>query len=60
MPGIRALLNSPFVPTLRMRALRSGTGYYMLDYSGSVYAFGTAKFFGSAPGTAAVDIMLAP
>jgi type VII secretion-associated serine protease mycosin len=60
MPGIRALFNSPLVPTVRMRALRSGSGYYMLDYSGSVYSFGSARFFGSAPGIAAVDMMLAP
>ncbi|MDQ1508488.1 MAG: hypothetical protein QOG50_332 [Actinomycetota bacterium] len=60
MPGIRSFLNSPFVPTVRMRALRSGSGYYMLDYGGSVYSFGSARYFGSAPGIAAVDMMLAP
>jgi type VII secretion-associated serine protease mycosin len=60
MPAVRALNNSPFVPTTRMRALPSGNGYYLLGVDGSVYSFGTAKFFGSAPGTWAVDMMLAP
>ena len=60
MPAIRALTNSPFVPTVRMRALPSGGGYYLLGYDGSVFSFGSARFFGSAPGIAAVDMMLAP
>ena len=60
MPGVRALTNSPFVPTVRMRALPSGNGYYLLGVDGSVFSFGTAKFFGSAPGAWAVDMMLAP
>ena len=60
MPGIRALNNSAFVPTVRMRALPSGGGYYLLGSDGSVFSFGSAKFFGSAPGTPAVDMMLAP
>jgi hypothetical protein len=60
MPAIRALTNSPLVPTVRMRALPSGDGYYLLGVDGSVFSFGTAKFFGSAPGAFAVDMMLAP
>ena len=60
MPGLRALYNSAFVPTVRMRALPDGTGYYLLGYDGSVYSFGSAKFFGAAPGIPAVDMMLAP
>ena len=52
--------NAPLVPTVRMRALPSGKGYYLLGSNGSVYSFGTAKFFGSAPGIPAVDLMLAP
>jgi type VII secretion-associated serine protease mycosin len=59
MPGLRARYNSPFVPTVRMRALPNGSGYYLLGFDGSVFSFGSAKFFGSAPGIAAVDMMLA-
>ena len=59
MPGLRALYNSPFVPTARMRALPDGSGYYLLGFDGSVYSFGSAKFFGAAPGIWAVDMMLA-
>ena len=59
MPALRALYNSPFVPTVRMRALPDGSGYYLLGFDGSVYSFGSAKFFGAAPGIGAVDMMLA-
>ena len=59
MPGVRAA-GAPVVPTVRMRALPSGDGYYLLGSTGSVYSFGTAKFFGSAPGVPAVDLMLLP
>ena len=58
-PAVRALTNAPFVPTVRMRALPSGKGYYLLGTDGAVYSFGTAKFFGSAPGIHAVDLMVA-
>ena len=34
--------------------------YYLLGSDGAVYSFGTAKFFGAAPGISAVDLMLAP
>jgi subtilisin family serine protease len=60
LPGIRAFTGAPFVITVRMRALPSGKGYYLLTANGSVYAFGTAKNYGSAPGVNAVDLMLAP
>jgi hypothetical protein len=60
MPAVRALTGAPFVFTVRMRALPSGKGYYLLAANGLVYAFGTAKNFGSAPGVNAVDLMLAP
>ena len=60
MPGLRALTGAAFMPTMRMRALSSGTGYYLLGVNGSVYSFGSAKFFGAAPGIPAVDLMLAP
>jgi subtilisin family serine protease len=59
MPAVRALTGAPFVLTVRMRALPSGRGYYLLAANGLVYAFGTAKNFGSAPGVRAVDLMLA-
>ena len=59
MPSVRAATSSPIVPTVRMRALPSGKGYYLLGANGSVYSFGTAKFFGSAPGPA-VDLMVSP
>ena len=59
MPAVRALTNAPMVPTVRMRALASGRGYYLLGSDGAVYSFGTAKFFGSAPGINAVDLMVA-
>ncbi len=58
MPSVRAASKAAFSPTVRMRALPSGKGYYLLGANGSVYSFGTAKFFGSAPGPA-VDLMIA-
>ena len=42
-----------------MRALSTGDGYYLLGSDGSVYSFGTARFFGAAPGIQAVDLMVA-
>ena len=59
MPAVRALTNAPMVPTVRMRAVPSGKGYYLLGSNGAVFSFGTARFFGSAPGVNAVDLMLA-
>ena len=59
MPAVRALTNAPVVSTVRMRALKTGQGYYLLGSNGAVYSFGTAKFFGSAPGIQAVDLMVA-
>ena len=46
------------IPTVRMRALSSGRGYYLLGSNGAVYTFGTAKYFGAAPGIQAVDLMV--
>jgi subtilisin family serine protease len=60
MPGVRALTNSPVVPTVRMRALPSGNGYYLLGVDGSIFSFGSARYFGSTRGVWAVDLMLAP
>ena len=53
------MTNAPMIPTVRMRALTTGRGYYLLGSNGAVYSFGTAKFFGSAPGVQAVDLMVA-
>jgi hypothetical protein len=49
-----------YAPTVRMRALKSSDGYYMLGQNGAVYAFGSAKYYGSATGSWAVDLMLTP
>ena len=37
-------------PALRLRALPSGRGYYILGADGSVFSFGAAAFHGSAAG----------
>jgi hypothetical protein len=44
---------------MRMRAVASNDGYYLLGLDGSIAAFGTARFFGSASPNGAVDLMLA-
>ena len=49
-----------YVPTMRMRAISSSDGYYLLGLDGSVEAFGTARFFGSASPSGSIDLMLAP
>ena len=56
----RAVRSLPGVTSVRMRALKTSGGYYLLGVNGSVYAFGAAKYFGSATGTWAVDLMLTP
>jgi hypothetical protein len=45
---------------VRIRALPDGRGYYILGQNGSVFTFGTARFFGSGVTAPAVDLMLAP
>jgi hypothetical protein len=60
LPGVRSAFGLPYVPAVRMRALPTNDGYYVLGLDGTVYALGAAKFFGSATGTWAVDIMQAP
>jgi hypothetical protein len=57
MPSIRGLPGF-YPPTLRMRAVASGNGYLLLGADGSVTAFGTARYFGSAA-DGAIDLMLA-
>lgn len=38
MPVVRARTNAPVASTVRMRALPSGEGYYLLGSNGAVYA----------------------
>ena len=56
MPSVRGVGFFPL--TLRMRAVPSGNGYLLLGADGSVNAFGTARYFGSAA-DGAIDLMLA-
>jgi subtilisin family serine protease len=60
LPAVRQQLDLPQSSTVRMRALTTKDGYYMLQTNGTVYAFGAAKNYGSASGVLAVDLMLAP
>jgi len=60
LPRVRDLYGYPYVSSVRMRSLPSNDGYYILGLDGTVWAFGNAKFFGSASGTWAVDLMQAP
>jgi type VII secretion-associated serine protease mycosin len=58
LPSTRALTGGSYAPTMRMRAVGSSDGYYLLGLDGSVASFGTARFFGSAAPHGAVDFML--
>ncbi|HEV7527091.1 MAG TPA: S8 family serine peptidase [Acidimicrobiia bacterium] len=60
LPRVRELFGYPYVSSVRMRSLPSNDGYYILGLNGSVWAFGNARFFGSLPGSWAVDLMQAP
>jgi hypothetical protein len=60
LPAERALYGYPYVSSIRLRALPSADGYYILGLDGSVSSFGTARNFGATKGIWAVDIMLAP
>jgi subtilisin family serine protease len=60
LPVMRALGGWPYVPSVRLRALPSSDGYYILGSNGSVSSFGTAHNFGDRRGIWAVDLMLAP
>jgi hypothetical protein len=60
LPALRGVLPVSNAPTVRMRALRSSDGYYVLTSDGAVATFGTAKYFGSAAPNSAVDLVLAP
>jgi subtilisin family serine protease len=60
LPGVRAKVAFPYMPTVRMRALPSSDGYYMLGADGTVSAFAAAHWFGESRGMMAVDMMLAP
>jgi hypothetical protein len=59
LPSLRSLYGWPYVPSVRLRALPSGDGYYILGLDGSVSSLGTAKNFGAVNGMWAVDLMLA-
>jgi subtilisin family serine protease len=60
LPSVRSMYGMPYVSSERMRAIPTNDGYYILGVNGNVYAFGEAKYWGSAPGTWAVDIMQMP
>jgi type VII secretion-associated serine protease mycosin len=60
LPGTRNSVGGSYPPTVRMRAIASSDGYYLLGLDGSVSAFGTARFFGSTSPTGAVDLMIRP
>ncbi len=59
LPFLRAGTSGPYPPTVRMRAVSTNNGYYLLGLDGSITSFGTARFFGSAAPRGAVDFMLA-
>ena len=60
LPRVRELFGYPYVPSVRMRSLATNDGYYILGLNGTVWAFGNARYFGSLPGSWAVDLMQAP
>jgi len=60
LPAVRSLLGWNYVASVRMRALASNDGYYILGADGTVWALGNARYFGSAAGSWAVDLMQAP
>jgi type VII secretion-associated serine protease mycosin len=60
LPGVRAIFGSPYVSSVRMRALPTNDGYYILGLDGTVWAFGSAKNFGSLSNSWAVDLIQAP
>jgi hypothetical protein len=60
LPGVRGIQSLVGLSLIRVRALPSSDGYYILGQDGMVYAFDQAKWYGSAPGTWAVDLMQTP
>jgi hypothetical protein len=60
LPGVRSLYGWPYVSSIRMRSLKSNDGYYILGLDGTVWAMGNARYWGSAKGMWATDIMQAP
>ena len=61
MPGVRAAHERTGGPDgAHAGARRRARATTCSASNGAVYAFGTAKFFGSAPGVHAVDLMIAP
>ena len=60
LPLARVLYGWPYVSSMRMRSLPDNRGYYLLGLNGTVWSFGDARYFGSAPPSFAVDLMQAP
>jgi hypothetical protein len=60
LPRVREVFGYPYVSSVRMRALPTNDGYYILGIDGSVWAFGSAKYFGSLSRSWAVDLIQAP
>jgi hypothetical protein len=60
LPAVRGILGLSYVPSVRMRAIPSNDGYYILGLNGVVYGFGQARYFGSLTNTWAVDLLQAP
>jgi hypothetical protein len=59
LPRVREVFGYPYVSSVRMRSLPTNDGYYILGVDGSMWAFGSAKNFGSLSQAWAVDLMLA-
>ena len=60
LPWLKSLYGGTPPPALRVRAVDDGSGYYIMGSDGAVFAFGNARFHGSAPGFNPVDMMLMP
>jgi len=58
--GLLAGTSSGALAEMRVALVVGNSQIHVATSSGVVYAFGTAKNFGSAPGVHAVDLMLAP
>ncbi|MDQ1475010.1 MAG: hypothetical protein QOE62_239, partial [Actinomycetota bacterium] len=59
LPSTRTGPDGSYPATIRMRAVSTNDGYYLLGANGSVSAFGSAPYLGSQL-RASVDLMVAP
>ncbi|MDQ1383624.1 MAG: hypothetical protein QOG65_1003, partial [Actinomycetota bacterium] len=59
LPSTRTRPDGTYPATIRMRAVSTNDGYYLLGADGSVSGFGSAPDLGSRP-RAAVDLMVVP